>query len=76
MRESAREESVAATDIYVVETSEVERIERWRAEELERAGYEPRAAGRLAVRHEVDLHTAIDLVERGCPQDLALKILL
>ena len=76
MRESAREESVAATDIYVVETSEVERIERWRAEELERAGYEPRAAGRLAVRHEVDLHTATDLLERGCPQDLALKILL
>jgi hypothetical protein len=76
MRESAREESVAATDIYLVETSETERIERWRAEELERAGYEPRAAGRLAVRHEVDLHTAIDLLERGCPQDLALKILL
>ena len=43
---------------------------------LERAGYEPRAAGRLAVRHDVDLHTAIDLLERGCPQDLALKILL
>jgi hypothetical protein len=76
MRESAREEAVAATDIYLVETSETERIERWRAEELERAGYEPRAAGKLAVRHEVDLHTAVDLLERGCPQDLALKILL
>ena len=67
---------MAATDIYLVETSETERIERWRAEELERAGYEPRAAGKLAVRHEVDLHTAVDLLERGCPQDLALKILL
>jgi hypothetical protein len=64
---------VAATDIYLVDHTEIERIERWRAQELERAGYEPRAAGRLAVRHDVDLHTAIDLLERGCPRDLALS---
>ena len=67
---------MAATDITLVDTTEMERIERWRAEELERAGYEPRAAGRLAVRHDVDLHTAIDLLTRGCPTDLALQILL
>jgi hypothetical protein len=67
---------VAATDITLVDSTEMERIERWRAEELERAGYEPRAAGRLAVRHDVDLHSAIELLERGCPTDLALRILL
>jgi hypothetical protein len=67
---------VSVTDISIIEQSEIERIERWRAEELERAGYEPRAAGRLAVRHDVDLHAAVDLLERGCPTDLALKILL
>lgn len=67
---------MAVTDISLIEQSEIERIERWRAEELERAGYEPRAAGRLAVRHDVDLHTAVELLERGCPTDLALKILL
>jgi hypothetical protein len=67
---------VAATDIYLFDQTETERIEQWRAEELERAGYEPRAAGRLAVRHDVDLHTAVDLLERGCTPDLALKILL
>jgi hypothetical protein len=67
---------VAATDIYVADPTEIELIERWRAEELERAGYEPRAAGRLAVRHDVDLHTAVDLLERGCPLELALQILL
>jgi len=67
---------VAATDITLVDSTEIERIERWRAEELERAGYEPRAAGRLAVRHDVDLHSAVDLLERGCPTDLALRILL
>lgn len=67
---------MAATDISLIDQTEIERIERWRAEELERAGYEPRAAGRLAVRHDVDLHTAVDLLERGCPAELALKILL
>ena len=67
---------MAATDITLIDHTEIERIERWRAEELERAGYEPRAAGRLAVRHDVDLHTAVELLERGCPADLALRILL
>jgi hypothetical protein len=67
---------VAVTDITLADPTEMERIERWRAEELERAGYEPRAAGRLAVRHDVDLHVAVDLLARGCPADLALRILL
>jgi hypothetical protein len=67
---------VAATDITLIDQTEIKRIERWRVEELERAGYEPRAAGRLAVRHDVDLHAAVDLIQRGCPTDLALKILL
>ena len=74
--QSARKDSVAVTDITLADPTEMERIERWRAEELERAGYEPRAAGRLAVRHDVDLHVAVDLLERGCPADLALRILL
>ena len=67
---------VATTELQLIEQTEVERIERWRAEELERAGYQPRAAGRLAVRHDVDLHHAIDLLQRGCAPELALKILL
>jgi hypothetical protein len=74
--QAARKDSVAATEITLVDLTELERIERWRAEELERAGYEPRAAGRLAVRHDVDLHTAVDLLQRGCPPQLALQILL
>jgi hypothetical protein len=57
-----------------VET-EVERVERWRAEELERAGFQPEAAFELALRFDVDLHAAVDLVERGCSPELALQIL-
>ena len=67
---------MAATELHLLEQTEIERIERWRAEALERAGYEPRAAGRLAVRHDVDLHRAINLLQRGCSPELALKILL
>jgi len=56
--------------------SELERIEQWRAEELERAGYSVRDAAELAARHDVDLHLAIDLVRQGCPIQVALQILL
>jgi hypothetical protein len=56
--------------------SEQERVERWRAEELLRAGYDTGAAIDLACRSDVDLHGAIELLERGCPPELAPQILL
>ena len=56
--------------------TERERIERWRAEELERAGFEPAAASLLAGRMDVDLHYATDLLRHGCAPQLALEILL
>jgi len=59
----------------IVET-EQERVERWRAEELMRAGYDPASAHDLASRPDIDLHGAIDLLERGCPTELAVQILL
>jgi hypothetical protein len=58
----------------IVET-ELERVERWRTEELMRAGYDPAGAVELAARLDVDLHAATALLERGCPVDLALQIL-
>jgi len=54
---------------------EHERVARWRAEELERAGYAPEAAAELASRSDVDLHLAVDLVEQGCPPETAFRIL-
>jgi hypothetical protein len=56
------------------ETAEL--VAAWRAEQLEMAGYAAQAAAELATRQDVDLHVAVGLVERGCPTDLALKILL
>lgn len=59
----------------IVET-EAERVERWRAEALERGGYGHLAALELASRADVDLHDALGLLERGCPPDLAVRILI
>ncbi len=64
------------TAAEVQDTTELEQVERWRKEELERAGYPRAAAKELAGRHYVDLHTAIELVQNGCPPELALQILL
>ena len=66
---------MAAAETTTSDT-EQERIERWRAGELERAGYEPAAASLLASRNDVDLHSAIDLLRNGCEPELALQILL
>ncbi|MGE5275244.1 MAG: hypothetical protein ACM3QU_15960 [Verrucomicrobiota bacterium] len=67
---------MSAAELEVQIETETERIERWRAAELERAGYESLQAAELAARHDVDLHLAVDLLERGCPVDTALRILL
>ena len=66
--------SAAELDVYI--ETEGERIERWRIGELERAGYGPDEATQLGARPDVDLHLAIELVERGCPPGTALRILL
>jgi hypothetical protein len=55
---------------------EVELVERWRLDSLERAGYDAESAAVLAASPEVDLHLAVSLLQRGCPMSLALQILL
>jgi hypothetical protein len=66
---------MAAAELQTQDT-EREKIERWRAAELERAGYDASAAALLASRGDIDLHSAIDLLRNGCTPELALKILL
>ncbi len=58
----------------IVET-ELDRVERWRTAELMRVGFAGDDAVALAARLEVDLHEAIELVHRGCPPELAVRIL-
>jgi len=62
-------------DTTSVKDTEQELVERWRAQELERAGFPSEVASELAVRSDVDLHRAIELLERGCTPELAADIL-
>lgn len=55
---------------------EPEVVRRWRCEQLERAGYNRRDALRLANDACVDVHRAAELLARGCPRELAVRILL
>jgi hypothetical protein len=67
---------MSAAELETLFVTEIDRIERWRHEALERAGYDPESALVLAASHDVDLHAAVGLLERGCTVDLALQILL
>lgn len=48
----------------------------WRREQLTRAGCRGFEAEILARETTVDLHEAVELLERGCPPKIALEILL
>ena len=67
---------MSAAELETMYASEIDRIEQWRHEELERAGYDPQSALVLAASHDIDLHDAVSLLDRGCTVDLALQILL
>jgi hypothetical protein len=47
----------------------------WRREQLVHAGFPLPLAARLAKDPGYDLHGLIELVERGCPPELAIRIL-
>lgn len=48
----------------------------WRREQLRRAGCRRFEAEVLARERHIDLHEAVELLERGCPPKTALEILL
>jgi hypothetical protein len=50
-------------------------VVRWRRAQLVEAGFSASLAARLAIDSRYDLHALIELVERGCPPALAVRIL-
>jgi hypothetical protein len=48
---------------------------RWRCDQLVHAGFPLRLASRIARDRRFDLHALIELTERGCPAQLAVRIL-
>ena len=51
------------------------RVASWRRRQLLEVGFPRALAARLADDHAYDLHALIELVERGCPPELAVRIL-
>ena len=49
-------------------------VEDWRKHRLQAAGFDPTLAAELATT-ETDLHELLTLLDRGCPPDLAARIL-
>jgi hypothetical protein len=49
-------------------------VVEWRRERLRRAGFAPAVAHELARDRDADLHAILDLLDRGCPPDLAVRI--
>jgi hypothetical protein len=50
-------------------------VEAWRRRQLETAGFPRALAADAADDERLDLHALIELVERGCPPELAVRIL-
>jgi hypothetical protein len=46
----------------------------WRTQRLLTAGFPPPVAQRLAADTQVDVHALLELSDRGCPPDLAVRI--
>ena len=53
----------------------VDKVMEWRQRELERAGYDPTDALRLASDRSIDVYFAVELIRRGCPHATALRII-
>jgi hypothetical protein len=52
-----------------------DQVVRWRCEQLVESGFAPALAARVAGDAHYDLHALIELVERGCQPELAVRIL-
>jgi hypothetical protein len=50
-------------------------VTSWRRDRLVETGFALPLASRLARDRRYDLHALIELVEHGCPPELALRIL-
>jgi hypothetical protein len=68
--------AAATESVVLVDETERERVIRWRVEQLAKVGYSWPAAMVIAANTQIDLHTAVDLVQRGCTPDTAVRILL
>lgn len=59
----------------VKELGTTDDVADWRGRQLAGAGFPADLAARLALDPQYDLHALIELAERGCPPEVAVRIL-
>jgi hypothetical protein len=64
-----------AHDVSAAERREARSVIAWRERLLRGAGFPGGLAKRVAGDRAYDVHGLIDLAERGCPPELAVRIL-
>lgn len=75
MAGAVREAGHHALGVSTTAVNERQRIETWRLTTAERLGFDVEQAWFVATHDEIDLHELSKLLGRGCPHDLALRIL-
>jgi hypothetical protein len=68
--------AAAVEEAEAAERSDGAVVLGWRMEQLISVGYDGESALALALDSSVDLHVAQSLVNRGCPPETAVRILL
>jgi hypothetical protein len=56
-------------------SAQPDRVVAWRIERLREAGFPARLADTLARDTRYDVHAVLELTDRGCPAELAARIL-
>jgi hypothetical protein len=56
-------------------STELSTLAPWRRSFLRRAGCDPHLAAEVAADLRYDVEAMVDLIERGCPPQLAVRIL-
>lgn len=64
-----------ASDAERSRPADADELLGWRQMQLLRVGYDSGEASRLAADRAVDLHELIGLIDRGCPPEVAKRIL-
>ena len=65
------EDPIEALDALVVDPTT-----NWRFDTLLEAGFSNLEAAAIAAKREIDLHRAVDMVQKGCDPSVAAAILL
>jgi hypothetical protein len=72
---AGKTEAAADANPVMTHRRTVDPVAEWRRRRLLAAGFTSDLAVSLAAQRSIDLHAMLELVDRGCPPELAVRIL-